>query len=81
MSLNNFEHVFVIGCYDRGQAQPEEIMLTPTPLALTEQWHILKLDTDHRESVIVARKKDSDKVQVLLGQFAPLAKENNFKQC
>lgn len=28
---------------------------------------------------MVAQKKDSGKVQVLIGQFAPISKEDNFK--
>lgn len=79
ISLNDYESVFVLGCYDKGSQSHEEIAFEPKPLKLCEQYKIQKIGTEHQKTVIVAQKKDSEKVQVLIGQFAPLAKEDSFK--
>jgi hypothetical protein len=46
---------------------------------MSSEFEIFKIGCGARESVIVAKKKDSDKVQILAGQFAPLSKEDSYK--
>jgi alpha-tubulin suppressor-like RCC1 family protein len=77
--LNDNEHVYVIGCYNRSSQAQEEIISVPTLLGLCSQYKVQKFDTEKNKTVIVAEKKDSGTVQVLVGQFAPLVKEESFK--
>jgi len=77
--LNDNEQVYVIGCYNRSSQAQEEIIAVPTLLGLCAQYKVQKFDTEKNKTVIVAEKKDSGKVQVLVGQFAPLVKEESFK--
>jgi len=40
----------------------------------------MKMGSDQRNNIcLVVKKKDISKVQVLIGKFAPLVKEDNFK--
>lgn len=67
IGLNNYEHVFVLGCYDKAAQSHEEINHVPTPLKLCETHQVIKFDTERQRTVFVAKKKDSDKVQVMIG--------------
>ena len=57
--FNNYEQVYVLGCYDKGSQSQEEIAFSPKPLKLCEQFKVLKLDTERSKTVIVAKKKDT----------------------
>ena len=59
ISLNNNEHVFVLGCYDRGSQSQDDICTTPQLLSLGEQYKIIKFDTEKHKTVIVAEKKET----------------------
>jgi hypothetical protein len=54
--------VFVLGCYDKASQSHEEICFVPKQLKLCQTFSILKFDTERQKTVIVAQKKDSDKV-------------------
>jgi hypothetical protein len=56
------------------------VQFSPTPLKLSAEFDIFKMGCGARESVIVAKKKGTEKVQILAGQFAPLSKEDSYKQ-
>lgn len=77
--LNNNEQVYVLGCYNKSSQAQEEIISEPTILSLCTQYKIQKFDTEKQKTVIVAEKKESGTVQVLVGQFAPLIKEESYK--
>ena len=62
IGLNNYEHVFVLGCYDKASQSHEEINHVPKPLKLCESYEVIKFDTEGRRTVVVAKKKDSEKV-------------------
>lgn len=78
--LNNYEHVFVLGYYDKSAQSQEEILHTPKYLSLCKTFNIQKVGTQRHKSVIVAQKKDTKNVQIMIGQFAPLVKEDSFKR-
>lgn len=77
--LNHNEQVYVLGCYNRSSQAQEEIISVPTILGLCTQYKVQKFDTEKNKTVIVAEKKESGTVQVLVGQFAPLIKEESYK--
>jgi alpha-tubulin suppressor-like RCC1 family protein len=60
--LNNNEHVFVLGCYNRSSQAQEEIISVPTILGLCTQYKIQKFDTEKNKTVVVAEKKESGTV-------------------
>jgi hypothetical protein len=60
ISMNAYEEVFVLGCYDKAAQSHEEIAFEPKPLKLCEQYKIQKIGTEHQKTVIVAQKKDSE---------------------
>lgn len=65
--LNDNEYVYVIGCYNRSSQAQEEIISVPTLLGLCSQYKVQKFDTEKNKTVIVAEKKESGTVQVLVG--------------
>lgn len=57
ISLNGNQQVYVLGCYDNETQAHEEVKFEPTLLKLHDQFDILKIGTESKNTAIVARKK------------------------
>jgi hypothetical protein len=67
IGINNCEHIFALGCYDRRQAQHEEVLFSPAPLKVTSSYNVSKFSTDTTLTCIVATKKSTNKLCILSG--------------